>query len=463
MAERLAVIDVVGLAPRVLGEHTPNLLAAAREGGLARVRPVVPALTCSAQATYLTGTLPSAHGIVGNGWFNRELAEHHFWKQSNHLVGGPKLWERARARRPGFTCAKLFWWYNMYSSADWSITPRPMYPADGRKVFDIYTHPMPLREEIKRDLGAFPFPAFWGPLAGIDSSAWIARSAQWIEERHRPDLALVYLPHLDYDLQRYGPDDARLPAQYRAIDGVVGDLMAFYRRRGVRPVIVSEYGITRVRRTIALNRLFRARGWITIKEELGRELLDCGASRAFAIADHQVAHVYVNDPAIAHEVRAAVEDVEGVAAVLDTAGKREIGLDHPRAGDLVALSDEDAWFTYYYWEDDGRAPDFARCVDIHRKYGYDPAELFLDPALTLPKARVAWRLAQKAMGFRMLMDVIPLDASLVGGSHGVCPANSDDWPVLIGTGETEAPIAATEVHDRLLALCVPGAAAGEDA
>lgn len=463
MADRLAVIDVVGLTPRVLGEHTPHLLAAAREGGLTRVRPVVPALTCSAQATYLTGTLPSAHGIVGNGWFDRDLAEHHFWKQSNHLVRGEKLWERARRVRPGFTCAKLFWWYNMYASADWSITPRPMYPADGRKVFDIYTQPMGLRDAIKADLGEFPFPAFWGPMAGLDASGWIARSARWIEERQRPDLALVYLPHLDYDLQRFGPDDPRLPAQYRAIDAVVGELMAFYRERGVRPVVVSEYGITRVRRSIALNRVFRARGWITIKHELGRELLDCGASRAFAIADHQVAHVYVNDASIVNDVRAAIEELDGVASVLDAAGKQAIGLDHARAGDLVALSDEDAWFTYYYWDDDRRAPDFARCVDIHRKYGYDPAELFLDPALTLPKARVGWRLAKKALGFRMLMDVIPLDPSLVGGSHGVCPASSDEWPVLIGAGTEDEPIAATDVHDRLLALCVDAGRSGGDA
>lgn len=453
MAERVAVLDVVGLTPRVIGEHTPHLAAAARDGGLTRIRPVVPALTCSAQATYLTGTLPSSHGIVGNGWFDRDLAEHQFWKQSNHLVRGPKLWERVRAMRPGFTCAKLFWWYNMYATADWSITPRPMYPADGRKVFDIYTQPMAMREEVKRDLGAFPFPAFWGPLAGIASSQWIARSAQWVEHQHQPDLSLVYLPHLDYDLQRFGPDDPRLAEQYRAIDTVVGELLAFYRARGVRPIVLSEYGITRVRRSIALNRVFRQRGWIAIKDELGLELLDCGASRAFAIADHQVAHVYVNDPAIRHEVRAALEAVDGVAQVLDAAGKAAIGLDHPRAGELVALSDEDAWFTYYYWDDDLKAPDFARCVDIHRKYGYDPVELFLDPALTLPKARVAWKLAKKALGFRMLMDVIALDPSLVGGSHGVRPASSDEWPVLIGLGSEDEPIAATDVHDRLLRAC----------
>jgi predicted AlkP superfamily pyrophosphatase or phosphodiesterase len=454
MAERTAVINVVGLTARLLGPDTPHLRAAAEAGGLIRVTPVLPAVTCTAQSTYLTGLPPSGHGCVANGWFDRDLSEHLFWKQSNHLVQGRKLWERAREARPGFTCAKLFWWYNMYASVDWSITPRPMYPADGRKVFDIYTQPPDIRAAIKTDLGEFPFPAFWGPLAGIASSEWIARSAMWIEDRHRPDLALVYLPHLDYNLQRLGPDDPRLAEDLRAIDTVVGELTAHYRAHGVRAIVLSEYGITRVRRSIAINRLFRARGWIAIRDELGLELLDLGASRAFAIADHQVAHVYVNDPSILHEVRALLEGVDGVASVLDADGKRAAGLDHARSGDLVAFSAEDAWFTYYYWEDDRKAPDFARCVDIHRKYGYDPVELFLDPSLRAARLRVALKLLRKTLGFRMLMNVIPLDPSLVRGSHGVCPADEGEWPVLIGMGTAPGPIAATEVHDRLLQACL---------
>ena len=451
---RTAVLNVVGLTARVLGEHTPRMTAAAKAGGLIRVKPVLPAVTCSAQSTYLTGLTPAGHGCVANGWYDRTLAEHQFWKQSNHVVQGKKLWERAREARPGFTCAKLFWWYNMYSTADWSITPRPMYPADGRKVFDVYSHPMGVRDAIKQDLGEFPFPSFWGPMAGLPSTAWIAKSAEWIESRHSPDLSLVYLPHLDYNLQRLGPDDPAIAVDYRAIDGIVGGLMDFYAQRGVKTVLLSEYGITAVKRTIALNRVFRARGWVTIKEELGLELMDCGASKAFAIVDHQVAHIYVNDPAILREVRAAVEAVDGVTAVLDEAGKRAAGLDHPRSGDLIALSAEDAWFTYYYWDNDAKAPDFARCVDIHRKYGYDPAELFFDPEKSAPKLRAAWILLQKKLGFRILMDLIPLHGGQVRGSHGVCPANRDEWPVLIGTGESPEPIAATAVHDRLLAAAL---------
>jgi predicted AlkP superfamily pyrophosphatase or phosphodiesterase len=329
-----------------------------------------------------------------------------------------------------------------------------MYPADGRKVFDITAHPLAIRDEITRDLGPFPFPAFWGPLAGLASSEWIARSARWIEEKYRPDLSLVYLPHLDYNLQRLGPADPRIAEDCRAIDRVAGDLMDYYAQRGVRTVVLSEYGITAVRRSIALNRIFRAQGWLTIKDELGRELLDCGASRVFAIADHQIAHIYVNEPALLPAVRTLLEGIEGVVGVLDADGKRRAGLDHARAGDLVAVSAGDAWFTYYYWDDDAKAPDFARCVDIHRKYGYDPVELFVDPALRLPRLRIAAKLLCKALGFRVLMDVIPLDPSLVHGSHGACPADPDEWPVLIGTGQADAPVAATAVHDRLLAACL---------
>ncbi|MFM8359090.1 MAG: alkaline phosphatase family protein, partial [Verrucomicrobiota bacterium] len=339
--------------------------------------------------------------------------------------------------------------------ADWSITPRPLYPADGRKFFDIYTWPYEIRPAIKQDLGEFPFATFWGPAAGRPSpqggpdaaTRWIAGSARWIEERHQPTLSLVYLPHLDYNLQRLGPHHPEVAADLRAVDTIVGGLLDFYAQRGVRVLLLSEYGITPVKTPVHLNREFRRRGWITAKEELGLELLDAGNSRAFAVADHQVAHVYVNDPQLLPEVRRVVEAVEGVAEVWDARTAAARGLAHGRAGDLVAWAREDAWFTYYYWLDDRRAPDFARCVDIHRKPGYDPVELFLDPAIPAVKLKIAWRLLQKRLGFRMLLDVIPLDAALVKGSHGVRPARLADWPVLISPLPLPAPqLGSTDVH-----------------
>jgi len=408
------------------------------------------------QATFLTGKPPGGHGIVANYWYDRAFAEHRGWKQSNHLVAGPKLWETLRERHPSYTCAKVFWWNNMYSSADYTITPRPIYCADGKKVFDVQTWPMDLRDKIKVDLGDFPFPSFWGPAAGLPSSQWIARSAQWFEEQFSPHLSLVYLPHLDYDLQRFGPDDPRVNQAIREIDQVVGDLVSFLEKRGVVPIILSEYGITPVNRPIHINRAFRKKGWIVCRDELGREQIDPGSCRAIAISDHQLAHIYVNDPTLtAAGVKATVAALEGVTHVFERSELAAIGLDHERAGDLVAVSDESSWFTYYFWEDDALAPDYARSVDIHRKPGYDPAELFIDPAIPFPKLKVAGKLLRKKLGFRMLIDLIPLDASLVKGSHGCIPRSTDDYPVLIGQfpdlkgGEI---VPATDVYQHLFRL-----------
>jgi predicted AlkP superfamily pyrophosphatase or phosphodiesterase len=473
--QRTAVINVVGLTQSLIGKNTPRI-AAFRDKGAARpITPAFPAVTCTAQSTYLTGATSSQHGIVGNGWYNRELAEVQFWKQSNHLVRGRKLWEELREQHPRFTCAKLFWWYNMYSSVDYSITPRPMYPADGRKVFDIYTAPLSIRPEIKKDLGEFPFATFWGPAAGVRTpqgppdaaSRWIAESAEWIENKYHPTLNLIYLPHLDYNLQRYGPrvaakvtstsidqvsiNPAIIP-DLQSIDTIVGDLIDFFTEQSVQVVLISEYGITNVHQPIHLNRLFRQRGWLTIKDELGLELLDCGASKVFAVADHQVAHIYLNDLSLETKARDLLQKQDGIAQVLGPAEKKSWGIDHPRAGDLIAVANEDAWFTYYYWMDDAVAPDFARTVDIHRKPGYDPVELFLDPNLTFPKLRIAKRLLQKKMGFRMLMDVNPLDASLVKGSHAARPADPSDFPVLISSKPDLLPsgaVEATGVYDLL--------------
>ena len=429
-------------------------------GAAARIVPAFPAVTCTAQANYLTGCAPARHGIVGNGWYDRQLAETHFWKQSNHLVGGPKIWDKMRERDRKFTCAQLFWWFNMYSTADYAITPRPAYPADGRKVFDIYSWPPEIRPEIKRALGDFPFPAFWGPAAGVDgphgsadaASRWIAESAKWIEQKYSPTLSLIYLPHLDYNLQRLGPASPMIATDLRRIDDLAGDLISFFRNRGVRVVLLSEYGIVAVQRPVHLNRVFREQGWIAIREELGLELLDCGASKVFAVADHQVAHIYVNDPSLLSRARDLLLREPGVESVLGEKEKTEMGINHPRAGDLIAVAAPDAWFTYYYWLDDAVAPDFARCVDIHRKPGYDPTELFLDPQIPIVKLKLLWRLAQKRLGFRMLMDVIPLDASLVKGSHGRRADASADQPVLIcerGAGELPSQIDSTGVFSVL--------------
>jgi predicted AlkP superfamily pyrophosphatase or phosphodiesterase len=457
---RAAILNVVGLTPRLISEErTPYIYGWMKRRQGSVIQPQIPAVTCTMQATFLTGRRPSEHGIVANGWYNRDLAEVHMWKQSNHLIRGDKFWDQLRREFPGYTVAKTFWWYNMYSTADFSITPRPMYPADGRKVFDVYTHPPELRAEIKKDLGDFPFPSFWGPMAGLPSSQWIADSAQWIENRHQPNLQLVYLPHLDYNLQRLGPDDPAVWADVKEIDTLVGNLISFFKERGVKVTLLSEYGITAVDQPIHLNRLFREQGWIATRDELGLEVLDCGASRAFAVVDHQVAHVYVNDASILGAVKELLETTSGIQSVIDPVWKASLGIDHVRAGDFVVVSDARSWFTYYYWLDDAKAPDFARCVDIHRKPGYDPVELFLDPSIKNPKMVLASKLAKKKLGFRMLMDVIPLDAELVKGSHGRIPDDVQDWPLLAGDFPSlvnRDKIGATEVYGLLLGMLRKG-------
>lgn len=433
---RTLVVDVVGLTPRLLGEHTPNLTRLAREGAMRPLRTVTPAVTCTAQSTLVTGSLPREHGIVANGWYVRDTSEIWFWRQSNRLVHGEKIWDAAKKRDPAFTCAKMFWWYNMYSSADLAVTPRPMYPADGRKLPDVYAEPPELRAELQQRFGQFPLFFFWGPKAGIASSDWIAKASRHVFDTRKPTLSLVYLPHLDYALQKLGPDHPAIAVEARAIDGVAGGLIDHARREGARVVVCSEYGITPVSGPVHPNRALREAGWIRVRDELGRELLDPGASEAFAVSDHQLAHVYVKDPGRIAEVKALFEGLDGVERVLADEGKRAFGLDHPRSGELVLLARADRWFTYYYWLDDERAPDFARTVDIHRKPGYDPVELFVDPALPLPVAKIGFRLAQKALGFRMVMDVIPLDASLVRGSHGRVTDDPTDGPLVI-TSEPE--------------------------
>jgi predicted AlkP superfamily pyrophosphatase or phosphodiesterase len=449
---RVLVLDVVGLTAELL-RHAPHLSALASEGGQRHIGPVLPAVTCPVQSTYLTGLTPAQHGSVGNGWYFRDLSEVRLWHQSNRLVAGEKIWEAARRRDPTFTCAQLFWWYNMYSGADYSVTPRPCYPADGRKIPDIYTQPADLRAELNGRLGPFPLFRFWGPATDLSSSRWIADCALHVSRTRRPSLSLVYLPHLDYDLQRLGPDHPAIAKAVAEVDGLCGELIAHARDEGMAIVVLSEYGIAPVGGSVPINRMLRRAGWIALREELGRELLDMGASEAFAVADHQIAHVYVRDEKRIAEVAELLGAQPGIERVLAGEEKAAAGLAHPNAGELVAISAADRWFSYGWWLDAARAPDYARTVDIHRKPGYDPVELFIDPRLRWPKLAVAFRLAKRSLGFRSLMDVIPLDESLVRGSHGRPPEDPARGPLLISSEPDLLPegvIPATQVRDLLL-------------
>ncbi|MDX2813796.1 alkaline phosphatase family protein [Streptomyces sp. PA03-5A] len=449
----LLVLDVVGLTPRLL-DHMPHLRRLADSGSQAPLGTVLPAVTCAAQSTFLTGAPPAGHGIVGNGWYLRELGDVLLWRQHNGLVAGDKLWDAARRAHPGYTVANICWWYAMGADTDVTVTPRPVYYADGRKEPDCYTRPPELHDELTDALGTFPLFHFWGPGADIVSSRWIIDATRHILRTRTPDLALCYLPHLDYDLQRFGPDDPRSRRAATELDEALAPLLDDARREGRTVVALSEYAITPVSRPVDINRELRRAGLLEVHTQDGMEYLDAMASRAFAVADHQIAHVYVRRPEDLEATRKVLATLPGVAELLDDEGKKRHGLDHPRSGELVAVADPDAWFTYYYWLDDDRAPDFARLVEIHRKPGYDPVELFMDPADPYVRVKAATALARKKLGMRYRMAVVPLDPSPIRGSHGRLPASDEEGPLILCSipRAVGGRVAATEVKSLLLRL-----------
>lgn len=440
---KTVVIDIVGLSSSLIGEHTPFLKKYCGEKQLHTITPMLPAVTTSVQSTYLTGQWPSQHGIVGNGWYDRQESEIKFWKQSNKLVQGEKIWDRAKKADPSFTCSKMFWWYNMYSTADYSVTPRPNYLADGRKMPDCYSYPAELRDYLQKELGVFPLFQFWGPGANIKSTQWIADASILTDKKYDPRLTLIYLPHLDYCLQKFGNDLDLIRQDLTDIDRVVEQLVSYYKKKNARMILLSEYGITDVNHPVHINRVLRENGLLQIRTERGLELLDAGASQAFAVADHQIAHIYINNPALTTRVKNLVEKTKGVESVLDRAAQKTHHIDHERAGDLIAIADEKSWFTYYFWLNDDKAPDYARSVDIHKKPGYDPVEMFMTS-----KARAGYKLLRKKLGLRYVMDVIPLDARLIKGSHGRISTPATFHPVLVPDMDLQKKeLVATDIAD----------------
>jgi len=394
--KQTVVINVVGLTSKILENKELFISKWSREKQLAIIEPVLPAVTCSMQTTYLTGKWPSEHGIIGNGWYNKEQSEVQFWKQSNKLVQSPSIWDEARKLNPEFTCANMFWWYNMYSSADFSVTPRPQYWANGLKKPDCYSYPSQLRDELQKELGTFPLFDFWGPRTTIKSSQWIADASKIVSDTYNPTLQLIYLPHLDYCFQKYDYNSDEVQKDIKDLDGLLKDLIEFYESKNITPMVLSEYGISPVSKPIHINRILRKEGLVSIRVENDKELLDAGASKAFAVADHQVAHVYCK-PHLKEAVKDILKKINGVDEVLDTEEQKKRNLWHERSGDFMVVAKEEAWLTYYYWFDDKKAPDFARTVDIHKKPGYDPVEMFLDTQKKGLKLKIVLKLLFKKL------------------------------------------------------------------
>jgi predicted AlkP superfamily pyrophosphatase or phosphodiesterase len=450
----IVLINAVGLTPRLL-ELAPRLKTVAAAGWVADMPEVLPAVTCTAQATILTGELPNRHGVVANGWLFRDTNEVRFWQQSNRLIQAEPVYatarKRAKERGKSFTSAKLFWWFNQGAAVDISVTPKPHYAVNGNKAFGITGTPPALPELLERELGPFPFPQFWGPMAGAKSTQWIAAAAGRVVRKLGPTLTLVYLPHLDYDPQRFGPGGCDMAKCVKDLDDAAAPLLDAARETGAQVWVVSEYGHCDVSRPVYPNRALREAGLLEVRKGPFGEQLDLYGSRAFAVCDHQLTHVYVRDAEDVPRVRDVLAPVPGVAEALAGAKRSAIHLDHPRSGEIVLLSQPDAWFAYPFWLDARLAPDYARAVAIHHKPGFDPCELFFDPRLRFPKLHAARRLVQKKLGFRMTMDVVPLDATIVRGSHGLNAADPRDRPILVGHGPNRGPtVPMTGVRDLLL-------------
>ena len=371
----LVLVSAVGLTPKLLPMAT-RLSGLAARGWSRPVFDVTPAVTCTAQATLLTGRRPSEHGIVGNGWLFRETNEVRFWQQSNALIQADTLYETAHARaaerkRP-FRVAKLFWWFNQGAEVDLSVTPKPLYGADGDKAFGIWGWPTDLPGRLEAALGPFPFPSFWGPMAGLPATEWIGRSAAEVLRADRPELSLVYLPHLDYEPQRRGPSGCRLPRLVGELDAAAAPLLDAAEAIGARVWVFGEYGHCDVSRPVLPNRALREAGLLAVRPGRFGDQLEPFHSRAFAVCDHQVAHVYVRRADDLPRVRDLLAALPGVDRVFAGEERAAIGLDHERSGDLVLMADPDAWFAYPFWLDDDDAPGL-------RPDGRHPPEARLRP------------------------------------------------------------------------------------
>jgi hypothetical protein len=420
----------------------PVLAALARSGRSVPLAPGFPALTCPVQATLTTGTLPAAHGIVANGLFDRPARHLEMWISPDGVHRAPRIWDRLAAARPDLRTAAWFLLQSKHATADLVCLPAPKHNPDGTETMWCHTNPEPLYAQLREKLGEFPLHKFWGPVAGIESSRWIARSFVEAARPAPPHLACVYLPHLDYAAQRTGPDSPPAHAACGELDAEIGTLIDDYAglvgRDDLVVLVAGEYAIRPVSRAIHPNRILREAGLLAVRDTPEGELLDMAASRAWALADHQIAHVYLHDVADAKLV-ARVADLfrgrDGVGRVLAGTDLVAAGLVDPaqpaaasRCGDIVIESAADAWQTYFYWLDDARAPAFARTIDIHRKPGYDPLELHLDHT-QLPRIS------------------IPLDPALVKGSHGaIDPADRHETLFIASRPDvTDAP--ALEMHD----------------
>ncbi|MGE0610122.1 MAG: alkaline phosphatase family protein [Pirellulales bacterium] len=423
MPEFVVLLSIPGLRKQDLSAM-PNLRALAAGGGQATLGPGFPCVTCPVQANMTTGKTPREHGVVANGFYDRDKRQVEMWTAWNECILQPQIWDLLHQRDPEITSAVWFPLHSKGCGADYICTPAPIHNPDGSESLWCYTRPTELYGELRDKLGHFPLMNFWGPMANIKSTDWIVQSAVLAAKAWRPNFFYIYLPHLDYAAQRSGPDSAQARTAVEELDDTIGKLLAGFHEAyaGAAPgrptplwLVASEYAILPVDHVLYPNRILREAGLLSVREDQG-EQLDFAASQAWALVDHQFSHIFVRNADAATIERAAslFRGQPGVAEVLVGDERSRYGLDHARSGEIVLISTPNSWQAYYWWFDDSLAPAYARTVDIHRKPGYDPVELHFD-------------LATRA---------IPLDPSLVRGSHGA-PALDESQRGIILSSEPD--------------------------
>ena len=408
--KKLIVLDIVGLSKKQYAEIKPqNISKILEKGSVSSFKPSFPAVTCSVQASIFSGTYPSEHGIISNGYYDQILKHVSFWEQSSDLVNSPRIWDTLKKILPDSKSGLLFLQNSLYANSDVVITPKPIH-LDDKMIMWCYSKPENFYEKISESIGNFDLKSYWGPFSSIQSSNWIINSAKKTIETHKPDLLIVYLPHLDYTSQKFGPDSDEFKESVMELDNLLGDFSLFLNQEfndEYEIIILSEYTFNSVSKSISPNLILRQAGLLSTRRIEGKDYIDYEFSKAFAMVDHQIAHIYIN-PGYEDEVYQILKN-KNLGIILDSKLQKELKINHPKSGNLILCANTDSWFNYYWWDDVKYAPDFTFSVDIHRKPGYDPLELFFD--------------------FKTKQ--ISHDTSLIKGSHGLIP--TDDNLPLIGT------------------------------
>jgi predicted AlkP superfamily pyrophosphatase or phosphodiesterase len=343
--------------------------------------------------------------MIANGFFDRKLCKTFFWEQSSSLYEGKRIWEKFRS--DGGTVGQICWQQSIGTDSDLIISPAPIHKHHGGMIQDFYSEPSGIYSSLCNKIGhEFNLHSYWGPFTSISSTRWIAAAAsELLVSNDSTDMLMVYLPHLDYDLQKYGPDSPKIKSSFAQIETEIERLFVSAKLAGYEVFLFGDYTITHAEQPIYPNRILWDAGYFTGRNIKGRLYPDLYTSKAFAMVDHQIAHIYLKDKNDLEKTAGVFENVSGVLRILT---RKEIK--HERCGDLIIEAASGCWFAYPWWEKSSQAPDYAGHVDIHNKPGFDPCELFIS----------LW----PPMG-------ISQDAGRIRGTHGANYRSEHD--VLCGT------------------------------